>query len=53
MPVSYTHLDVYKRQAQHRAVAEYLQGLGSEMDRLPPMRAAANDEIQETEGWAV
>ena len=39
--------------AQHRAVAEYLQGLGSEMDRLPPMRAAANDEIQETEGWAV
>ncbi|MBW7832629.1 MAG: tRNA dihydrouridine synthase DusB [Simplicispira suum] len=39
--------------AQHRAVAQFLQTLGRQMDRLPQMGATARDELQETEGWAV
>ena len=34
LPVSYTHLDVYKRQLQYSAIHEYRRG-GNQLDQAP------------------
>ena len=43
-PVSYTHLDVYKRQGKHRSPMQFGLGLGRGLRDLRPCGRAVGDE---------
>ena len=45
-PVSYTHLDVYKRQDQHRYVQQFTDGVDRRaIDRLAARQALVDDAV--------